>query len=44
MALEFKDGEKGTAWDKADAFFEKVDEESAIQMAKVMMLELGQVT
>ena len=43
-ALEFKDSEKGTAWDKAEAYFNKIDEESAIQMAKAMMLEIGKIT
>ena len=44
MALEFKDDKKGTAWEKADAYFDKIDEESAIQMAKSMMLEIGKIT
>lgn len=44
MALEFKDDNKGDAWDKADAFFEKIDEELAIQMARGMMQEIAAAT
>lgn len=37
MALEFTDDDKGTAWDKADTAFEKVNEEQALKLAKEMM-------
>ena len=34
VALEFIDDEDGSAWDKAEAAFNNVDEESAVQFVK----------
>lgn len=42
-ALEFTDDDKGKAWDKADAAFERVDEEQAIKFANTMMQELTKI-
>ena len=44
MALEFTDDDKGTAWDKADKFFEAMTEENAIEFAKKMILSITEFT
>ena len=44
FAFQFKDDEKGSAWDKADAAFERADEEQALRLAKGMMQKMTEAT
>jgi hypothetical protein len=44
FAFQFKDDEKGSAWDKADAAFERADEEQALRLAKGIMQKMTEAT